>query len=191
MRTKEKRSTEREMGDESTIPLVMESIRASEVVITVHQARSHDKFRSPDLNFTVWSPTALSSQTAGSGWPERLRSRSDLLRTCHRHQVGTARPKARSDRRKWSGGLADGRVQSSVSELLQSAALCAKHSGWSKVFLSVKVVVHTQGVLGSHRGLPGGPGGVPSGAPRVPAAMDGSDAVSRRGKRVKENGGSV
>ena len=27
----------------------------------VHQARSHDEFRSPDLNFTVWSPTALSS----------------------------------------------------------------------------------------------------------------------------------
>ena len=53
------------MGDESTTPLVMEFIRASEVVITVHQARSHhgshDEFRSPDLNFTVWSPTALSS----------------------------------------------------------------------------------------------------------------------------------
>ena len=47
------------MGDESTTPLVMEFIRASEVVITVHQARSHDEFRSPDLNFTVWSPTAL------------------------------------------------------------------------------------------------------------------------------------
>ena len=49
------------MGDESMTPLVMEFIRASEVVITVHQARSHDEFRSPDLNFTVWSPTALSS----------------------------------------------------------------------------------------------------------------------------------
>ena len=48
------------MGDECTTPLVMEFIRASEVVITVHQARSHDEFRSPDL-FTVWSPTALSS----------------------------------------------------------------------------------------------------------------------------------
>ena len=43
------------------LPLVMEFIKASEVVITVHQARSHDEFRSPDLNFTVWSPTALSS----------------------------------------------------------------------------------------------------------------------------------
>ena len=51
------------MGDESPspTPLVMEFIKASEVVITVHQERSHDKFRSPDLNFTVWSPTALSS----------------------------------------------------------------------------------------------------------------------------------
>ena len=49
------------MGDEFPIPLVMKFIKASEVVITVHQARSHDEFRSPDLNFTVWSPTALSS----------------------------------------------------------------------------------------------------------------------------------
>ena len=47
------------MGDESTTPLVMEFIRVSEAVITAHQARSHDEFRSPDLNFTVWSPTAL------------------------------------------------------------------------------------------------------------------------------------
>ena len=50
------------MGDESTTPLVMEFIRASEVVITVHQALSREEFRSPDLNFTVWSPTALSSR---------------------------------------------------------------------------------------------------------------------------------
>ena len=42
------RSTEREMGDESPTPLVMEFIKASEVVITVHQARSHDEFRSPE-----------------------------------------------------------------------------------------------------------------------------------------------
>ena len=49
------------MGDESMTPSVMEFIRASEVVITVHQAPSHDEFRSPDLNITVWSPTALSS----------------------------------------------------------------------------------------------------------------------------------
>ena len=49
------------MGDESTTPLVMESIRAPEVVIPVHQARSREEFRSPDLNFTVWSPKALSS----------------------------------------------------------------------------------------------------------------------------------
>ena len=45
---------------DSTIPLVMESITAPKAVIPVHQARSHDEFRSPDLNFTVWSPTALS-----------------------------------------------------------------------------------------------------------------------------------
>ena len=54
------------MGDESPTPLVMNFIKASEVVITVHQERSHDEFRSPDLNFTVWSPTwsptALSSE---------------------------------------------------------------------------------------------------------------------------------
>ena len=50
------------MGDESPTPLVMEFIRASDGVVNpVHQARSHDEFRSPDLNFTVWSPTALSS----------------------------------------------------------------------------------------------------------------------------------
>ena len=41
------------MGDESPTPLVMKFIKASEVVIPVHQARSHDEFRSPDLNFTV------------------------------------------------------------------------------------------------------------------------------------------
>ena len=103
------------MGDESPTPLVMEFIKASEVVITVHQARSHDEFRSPDLNFTVYAAMTIVSQMEGSGRPERHRRRSDLLRTCHRHQVGTARPKARSDRRKSSGGSADGRVQSSVS----------------------------------------------------------------------------
>ena len=80
------------------------------------------EFRSPDLNFTVYAAMTIVSQMEGSGRPERHRRRSDLLRTCHRHQVGTARPKARSDRRKSSGGSADGRVQSSVSELLQSAA---------------------------------------------------------------------
>ena len=127
------------MGDESTTPLVMEFIRASEVVITVHQARSHDEFRSPDLNFTVYAAMTIVSQMEGSGRPERHRRRSDLLRTCHRHQVGTARPKARSDRRKSSGGSADGRVQSSVSELLQSAARCAKSSRVSKNFLSAPV----------------------------------------------------
>ena len=52
-------------GDESTTgsttPLVMESTttRVPKTVIPVHQARSHDEFRSPDLNFTVWSPTAF------------------------------------------------------------------------------------------------------------------------------------
>ena len=35
------------MGDESPTPLVMEFIKASKVVITVHQARSHDEFRLP------------------------------------------------------------------------------------------------------------------------------------------------
>ena len=57
------------MGDESTTPLVMEFIRASpsEVVITVHQARSHDEFRSPDLNFTVYAAMTIVSQPAGSG----------------------------------------------------------------------------------------------------------------------------
>ena len=47
------------MGDESTTPLVMEFIRASEVVITVHQARSHDEFRPPDLNFTVYAAMTI------------------------------------------------------------------------------------------------------------------------------------
>ena len=109
---------------------------------------------------------------------------SDLLRTCHRHQVGTARPKARSDRRKCSGGSADGRVQSSVSELLQSAARCAKSSRVSKTFLSVKVVLYTQGFPGSHWGIPGGLGGAPSSCSSVPTAMDGADDISRVGIRV-------
>ena len=172
------------MGDESPTPLVMKFIKASEVVITVHQARSHDEFRSPDLNFTVYAAMTIVSQMEGSGRPERHRRRSDLLRTCHRHQVGTARPKARSDRTKWSGGSADGRVQSSVSELLQSSARCAKSSRVSKTFLSVKVVPYTQGVPGSHWGIPGGLGGAPSGCSSVPTAMDGADDISRRGIRV-------
>jgi hypothetical protein len=49
------------MGDKSPTPLVMEFIKASEVVITVHQARSRDEFWFPNLNFTVWLPTAWSS----------------------------------------------------------------------------------------------------------------------------------
>ena len=35
---------------------VMESITAPKAVIPVHQARSHDEFRPPDLNFTVSTP---------------------------------------------------------------------------------------------------------------------------------------
>ena len=50
------------MGDESTTPLVMEFIRASEVVIPVNQARSCDEFRSPDLNFTVYAAMTIVSQ---------------------------------------------------------------------------------------------------------------------------------
>ena len=45
------------MGDESPTPLVMKFIKASEVVITVHQARLREQFRSPDLNFTVYGST--------------------------------------------------------------------------------------------------------------------------------------
>ena len=125
---------------ESTIPLVMESITAPKAVIPVHQARSHDEFRPPDLNFTVYAAMTIVSQMEGSGRPERHRRRSDLLRTCHRHQVGTARPKARSDRRKCSGGSADGRVQSSVSELLQSFSAVREKFSCEQNFLSVKVV---------------------------------------------------
>ena len=163
---------------ESTIPLVMESITAPKAVIPVHQARSHDEFRPPDLNFTVYAAMTIVSQMEGSGRPERHRRRSDLLRTCHRHQVGTARPKARSDRRKCSGGSADGRVQSSVhiSELLQSAARCAKSSRVSKRII-VKVVPYALYTQAS--GGPGKPLGdylylAGSGAP--PAAV----LVSRR-----------
>ncbi len=57
-----------DVGDESPTPFAVGDAagitfitRAPEVVIPVHQARSHDESRSPDLNFTVWSPTALSS----------------------------------------------------------------------------------------------------------------------------------
>lgn len=85
------------MGDDSTIPLVTESITAPNVVIPVHHTGSREEFLSPELNFTIWSLTSLSSQMAGSGWPERQRSHSDLLRTCQHHQVGMARPKARSE----------------------------------------------------------------------------------------------
>ena len=51
----------------------------------------------------------------------------------------------------WFGGWT--RVQSSVSELLQSEALCAKSSRVSKSFLSVKVV-------SLHSGGPGKPLGI-------------------------------
>ncbi len=57
----------------------------------------------------------------------------------------------------------------------------------SKIFLSVKVVPHIQGVPGSHWGLPGGLGGAPSGRSSVTVAMDGSDAVSQRGIRVENS----
>ena len=175
---------------ESTIPLVMKSITAPKAVIPVHQARSHDEFRPPDLNFTVYAAMTIYclSQMEGSGRPERHRRRSDLLRTCHRHQVGTARPKARRDRRKCSGGsrrMDVSRLQSSVSELLQSAARCAKSSRVSKTFLGVKVVPYLQGVPGSHWGIPDRLGGAPSGCSSVPTAMDCADDISRRGIRVK------
>ena len=126
------RSTEREMGDESLTPLVMEFITASEVVITVHQARSHDEFRSPDLNFTVYAAMTIVSQPAGSGWLESHRRRSDILRTCYRHQVGTARPKARSDRREvlwWFGGW------TCPVKRIRALAECSQQRGARKVLV--------------------------------------------------------
>ena len=47
---------------ESTIPLVMKSITAPKAVIPVYQARSHDEFRPPDLNFTVYAAMTIVSQ---------------------------------------------------------------------------------------------------------------------------------
>ena len=44
----------------------MEFIRASEAVIPVHQARSHDEFWSPDLNFTIYAAMTIVSQMEGS-----------------------------------------------------------------------------------------------------------------------------
>ena len=76
---------------ESTIPLVMESITAPEAVIPVHQARSHDELRSPDLNFTVYTAMTIVSQMEGSGRPEcgeaseTLRSSSYLPSTSGWH----------------------------------------------------------------------------------------------------------
>ena len=69
----------------------------------------------------------------------------------------------------------------SSCSLKMSEALCAKISRVSKIVLSVKVVLHTQGVPGSHWGIPGGLGGAPSGRSSVPTAMDGSDAVPGAG----------
>ena len=58
------------MGVDSTIPLVMESITAPKAVIPVHQARSHDEFRPPDLNFTVYAAMTIVSRRwkAQVGW---------------------------------------------------------------------------------------------------------------------------
>ena len=70
------------MGVESTIPSVMESITAPEAVIPVHQARSHDEFRPPDLNFTVYAAMTIVSQMEGSGRPEPLSCAGE----CHRHR---------------------------------------------------------------------------------------------------------
>ena len=43
------------MGDDSTIPLVTESITAPNVVIPVHHTGSREEFLSPELNLTIWS----------------------------------------------------------------------------------------------------------------------------------------
>ncbi len=86
-----------------------------------------------------------------------------------------------------SGGAGDGRVQSSILELLQSGAPCAEITSGSKKSLRVRVVPHTHPVPGSHQGLPGGLGGALSGRSSVTVTMDGSDDISwrARGIRVK------
>ena len=100
-----------------------------------------------------------------SGWPE-CREASEMLQSfwyllctkCYRHQVGTARPIARSDRRKCSGAVVRREWMCPVSSLERIGALVqsgvcaargfAKSSRVRKSFLRVKVVphTHTQGV---------------------------------------------
>ena len=72
-----------------------------------------------------------------------------------------------------------------MSVLLNSEALCAKIYCDTGKYISVKDVIHTTGVLGSHQGLAGGIGGTPGGRPSVPTAMDCSDAIPRVRKGVK------
>ena len=119
------------MGDESTTPLVMESIKAPEMVNSGTSGTVARRVPVPQSQLhRLYAVMTIVSQPAGSGWPERHRRRSDLLRTCHRHQVGTARKflgqnlnKARRDRMKCSGGSADGRVQTPV-ERIGALAVC-------------------------------------------------------------------
>ena len=44
---------------------MIESITALKAVIPVHQGRSHDEFRPPDLNFTVYAAMTIVSQMEG------------------------------------------------------------------------------------------------------------------------------
>ena len=162
------------MGDEFTIPLVMESITspctAPKAVIPVYQARSCDEFRSPDLNFTrlrrdpamtivnclADGRLRLAGVWRGSGDAPIFFVPAIVIRLARLGQ------KLEAIRGSWSGGSADGRVQSSVSlsELLhvagcslQRGARNPKSSRVSKIFLSVKVIPYTQASGGPRKPL--------------------------------------
>ena len=49
----------------------------------------------------LWAQDGRAQAQVGRKGHRRTFARSELLRTCYRYQVGTARPKARSDRTKW------------------------------------------------------------------------------------------
>ena len=121
---------------------------------------------------------------AGSGWPERHRRRSDLLRTCHRHQVGTARPKARSDRTKWPRGYPARHGICARSLHLPTGRRTAVRTSLFVETLNITNVLHTRAVPGGHGAIPNGLGGAPHAPPSTPTDDGRFRVISRRGKRV-------
>ena len=139
-----RRSARRPKGVVYSTPLVMESIMLPTVAILVRRTRSRGHFWTSQLSQRSRSPIAWSWAAAGSGWPETLRSHSELLCTGHRLYHGTQEPEARPHRSNWLHGSPDESVMLARRGVARVAACCARTFHENTFFVNVNFVLINQ-----------------------------------------------